>query len=228
MFEPSAGESSEQLHEIWQKTAGQVPAYRLSLDKFDSLLDAPLSKVFQVAVDGTAYGFAVTYLIRNGAASNAANQHLKGSLAILAVDPAHQGRGVGTALHEAALEHLERQVRASLPLSEPIAEKSQIQLGSIFPRIFPGLPEGPEFDHAYRWFAKRGWPFAEDVSIDLYQPVSSDYEVVQRITQKPASLGIGFGVPQEEDDEGLFELQNSEFGTFTVSLAKTCLIAGMA
>jgi beta-N-acetylhexosaminidase len=205
-----------QIHAIWEATVGRVPAYHLPLEKFTTLLDPPLSRVFIVTIQGEARGFAITYLLRNGAASNQANQHLKGSLAVLAVAPNFQGQGIGSALHDVALQHLETAVRDSLSLSSPTASKSQIQLGTIFPRIFPGLPEGPEFEHAYRWFKNRGWPLVDEPSIDLYQPLSADYEVVERIRQKPASLGIRFGVPQAEDDEGLYALQNSEFGTFTV------------
>ena len=218
------------MHEIWQQTLGRVSAYRLPLDKFASLLDVPLSRVFQVVIDGYVQGFAITYLIRSGAASNAANQHLKGSLASLAVHPAYQGQGIGTALHDAALQYLEKEVRRSLTLSVPAASKSELQLGSIFPRIFPGLPEGEEFDHAGQWFTKRGWKFSSDISIDLYQPISSEYRISKTITDKPYSLGIRFGSPQKNDDEGLFLLQNSTFGIFTVRYIKmqTHSHAGMA
>lgn len=115
------------------------PSFSLSLalHKFASLLNAPVSRVFQVVVDGVVLGFAITYLIRSGAASNAASQHLKGSLALLAVHPAHQNRGVGVALHTAALQHLEGAVRASLTLSTPRAVSSQLQLGSIFLLVCP-------------------------------------------------------------------------------------------
>lgn len=197
-------------------TAGQVAAYELSLEKFKSLLEVPRAKVFNVQHDGAIKGFALTYLIRNGSSSDPTNQHLKGSLAILAVDPSVQGNGIGSALHQAAVTYLENAVRDSLTLSTPPATKSQIQLGTIFPRIFPGLPEGQEFQQAYDWFTKRGWPLVDELSIDLYQLLTSDYAISTKLMEKPTALGIRFGVPRPEDDQALFALQNEEFSTFTV------------
>jgi beta-N-acetylhexosaminidase len=218
IYESASKTSADDLYDIWQSTVGRISTYNLSQEKFASLLSAPSSRVFQVTKSGSTKGFAITYLIRDGAASDITRRHFKGSLALLAVHPDYQGQGIGFALHEAALQHLESEVRKSFELSVPRATQSQVQLGSIFPRIFPGLPEGQEFDQAYQWFAKRGWPFQHDISIDLYQPVSSKYKAAQKIMDKSLSLGIRFAVPEEKDDASLYDLQVSNFGSFTVSL----------
>ena len=167
----------------------------------------------------TLQGFAVTYLIRSGSSSNISAQHLKGSLALLCVSPSSQHQGIGTSLHSTALQELTSAVISSLSRSNPPAKNGQIQLGSIFPRIFPGLPEGDEFETTKKWFEKRGWVFKVDVSIDLYQPFRPGHPPeVQGLMTKAKELGMTFGPPKgEKDDESLFELEKKEFDDFTVS-----------
>ena len=225
-WSPSSPISSVSLHHIYQSTiAHDVPAYSLPISKFHSLITAPNSDVvISTLSNATAteadivQGFAVTYLIRSGSASNVSAQHLKGSLPLLCVAPSYQNQDVGTALHATALERLSTSVKASLSRSDPAAKHSQIQLGSIFPRIFPGLPEGEEFESAKRWFEKRGWSFQADISIDLYQPLRPGHPPeVEGLMAHAKALGITFGPPKETDDEGLLELEKKEFDDFTVS-----------
>ena len=164
-------------------------------------------------------GFALTLLHRSGSASSKSGQHLKGSLALLCVLPAHQTHGIGSSLHQTALSHLTDRVARSLTLSTPPALSSQLQLGSIFPRIFPGVPEGPEFDRAREWFERRGWSFKEGVSIDLYRTLvpGKEPEGLRELMGPAERRGLTFGPPGEGDVEGLMELQKAEFDDFTVS-----------
>jgi beta-N-acetylhexosaminidase len=108
-------------------------------------------------------------------------------------------------------------------LSTPKALKTEIQLGSIFPRIFPGLPAGEDFEGARKWFEGkgRGWVFKDEESIDLYRNVEGVEDVtkeVEGLMEKATGNGISFGVSKEGDDEGLLEMQERDFGSFTVSL----------
>lgn len=211
---------SKPLHELWQVTVASVyKPYALPSDKFHSLITAPLARVY-IASDpaGSIIGFALTYLIRSGSQWTPALAYQKGSLAALVVHPSHQGRGVGSALHAQALGHLTGKVRTSLEESDPPAEKSQIQLGSIFPRIFPGIPDGPEFDDAKRWFERRGWEFGPKKSIDLYQRLTPGRrEDLEGLMRKATGRGFTFGAPGEKDIEALYQLQKDNFESYTVS-----------
>lgn len=66
----------------------------------------------------------------------------KGWISVLVVDPAFQGRGLGSALLRDALTHLRRYS------AEPVA------LGSDTGHFFPGIPL--DCRHALDWFARRG------------------------------------------------------------------------
>jgi len=162
-------------------------------------------------------GFALTYLIRFGSESAVSGQHYKGSLALLCASPLLRNHGVGTALHSVALDHLEKAVKGSLSSSTPPPPKGEIQLGSIFPRIFPGLPEGPEFEKAKAWFGRRGWVFKDSTSIDLYQSLIPGHPPdLEELMGRAKEHGFTFGPPKPEDDEGLYELEKTEFDSFTV------------
>src|SRR5690606_4275727 len=104
-----------------------------------SLLHRPgYSKHFVVrSPTGELLGLAVTYNIMGQA-------RVLGSLAVLIVRPTHRNLGIGLSLHDVAVRHLSR-----------IPNLSSMQLGSIFPRFFPGLPvDLPSSD--LEWFAHRG------------------------------------------------------------------------
>lgn len=163
-------------------------------------------------------GFALTYLIRSGSQWSKEHAYKKGSLAVLCVSPSHQNKGVGSALHSKALDHLTSSVKESFKDAEPIPQKSQIQLGSIFPRIFPGLPEGAKaFDDAKLWFERRGWAFGLTKSIDLYQHFKAGKrDDTEGLMKKAVDGGFRFGEPGKEDVEGLLQLQKDNFESYTV------------
>ncbi|ORY23922.1 hypothetical protein BCR39DRAFT_548233 [Naematelia encephala] len=212
------------LHELYESTLGLVSPYSLPSNKFHSLLTAPQSQIFIATSTSSPtssspiLGFALTYLIRAGSASNKSLQHYKGAIALLIVHPSHRNHGIGSALHAAALEHLTQSVRSSFNNSYPKPTSSQIQLGSTFPRIWPGVPNGPEFDEAKLWFQRRGWVFKDECSIDLYR--SLDDSVVEELSlnemvKKAEGHEITFGCPEAKDIQGLLELQKEEFDTYT-------------
>lgn len=223
-------EDSRQLHEIYQSTIGSIPPYSLPAKKFHSLITATRATVFTVTSSHNAddvpriSGFALTYLIRAGSAQTPSMQHDKGSIALLAVLPTSQNKGIGSSLHSAALKYLTERVQSSLSLSTPPAPSSEIQIGTIFPRIFPGIPAGEEFKGVKGWFEKRGWVFKDEQSIDLYRTVG-DLEKL-RVELKPVGkraveAGWTFRSPKESDDEALLALQEAEFGRFTVSVQQS-------
>jgi beta-N-acetylhexosaminidase len=193
------------------------------------------------SVNGKVVGFAITYLIRSGSQWNKALAYHKGALASLVVDDQHRNTGIGSALHAQALEYLTTKVKDSFQYASPTPDKSSIQLGSTFPRIFPGIPEGPGFDEAKAWFERRGWKFGDKKSIDLYQSLKSGHRSdLEGMMKKALDGGFTFGEPRVKDLEGvlkkaldggfiseeprdgdlekLYQLQKDNFDSYTVGL----------
>lgn len=106
----------------------------------------------------------------------------------------------------------------SFSSAAPQPAKRYLQLGSTFPRIFPGVPDGPEFEYARKWFERRGWTFGPKLSIDLYQPLKPGHrEDLELVMQKAVKGGFTFGNPKAEDVESLYQLQRDNFESYTVS-----------
>jgi beta-N-acetylhexosaminidase len=145
----------------------------------------------------------------------------------LIVDPGYRHTGIGTSLHASALEYLETKVKESFKYASPPPEKSSIQLGSTFPRIFPGIPEGPGFDEAKAWLERRGWKFGDKKSIDLYQPLKAGRRTdLEASMQKAKAGGFTFGEPRAEDVGKLYQLQRDNFDSYTVSRLPDAILRG--
>lgn len=124
--------------DLWKDCLGAK--WPLDTTTLKNLLDRPgYGKHFVVRnpVSNDLLGLAVTYTVHGQGA-------VLGSLAVLIVRPTHRNLGIGMSLHDVAIRYL-----------TSIENMSSMQLGSIFPRFFPGLPvDLPPSDLA--WFAKRG------------------------------------------------------------------------
>ena len=149
---------------------------------------------------------------------------LKGCLALICVDPAHQGQGIGTALHTHAVEFLRGKVVPTVPIPldvEPSASRRSLMLGSIFPRIFPGLPKNLG-EGTKRWFTRRGWRFGEQESRDLYMPIGKAEEAGKaeegrELLRRMEEQGVRYGVMEKGKEEELYALQAKEFTWYPVS-----------
>lgn len=160
---------------------------------------------------GAPLGFAVAYLVKVTASTNP-DTKVKGSLGALVVSPDQQGKGIGSALHNAAVSYLEEEVRNSLPPNTD----GTLQLGSTFPRIFPGLPDIEYLQPAKDWFGKRGWTIGEPDAIDLYSPLPNDVNY-DPFTSEARKHGVEFRHARPADREALMRMEFTEFDSFTVS-----------
>ncbi|BEI80460.1 hypothetical protein CcaverHIS002_0109890 [Cutaneotrichosporon cavernicola] len=204
------GAPTEALHAIWQATLGTNPPYVLPHSKLHALLNYPTARVFVASLSEEVVGWALTYTIRSGCAPDPKSQHLRGGLAVLLVHPNHQKQGIGSTIHSTAIEYLETAVRGSFTLSSPPAKEGAIQLGSAFPRIFPGVPES--LQHEAGFFQKRGWNLGER-AIDLYGALPPTVEL-GRFIALAEERGVSFRPATAGDRQEVMEMEYAEFGAF--------------
>lgn len=202
------GSPTDDLHEIWEDAVASLnKAYSIPADKFYSLINGEGSVVFCFTERNETLGFALIYYMRVGIKGDPAAQHYRGGLAAIAVTPSRQREGIGMTLHDDAMRFLKDKIWKSLKMSTPLAESSVIQLGSTFPRIFPGvptvLPSRP-------WFEKMGWKIKENTEIDLYGriPTGVNQDSWRRQAHKN---GVSFRPAKIDDEKQLMALQKANF-----------------
>lgn len=209
------------VHDLYTRCIASLePAYRVPQEHFISLLSAANARTFVALQDTIPVGFCLTYTSLAGASRDPACQHLKGGLALIAVDDLHRGEGIGSALHSEAVKYLEQTLRESFGRSTPAATESEIIIGSWFPRFFPGVPQGPEFDPAKEWLSRRGWAMSQETGRDMYRKFGGPEEdealraEMKALMKRAEDQGIRFGRPEEKDDEALVAFQMAEFGKY--------------
>jgi beta-N-acetylhexosaminidase len=120
----------------------------------------------------------------------------RGSLPLLMVDPSHQRRGLGTALHDAALARL----RA--------LGTRRVKLGSGGEDyIWPGVPD--DLPAAAGFFAARGWQWIEQVT-DLVCDLDG-YRTPEGVHERARRVGVRFEAAGEAE---LPEVLDFEAATF--------------
>lgn len=179
----------------------------------------------RVRLDATdeLLGFAITFVAKAGSVGDPTKRHSSGCLSVIAVEPGLQNKGIGTALYHACKAGLSEEILATLHLSTPAPAKGSIMLGSVFPRIFPGVPCGklPQDRRVCEWFERKGWQFWAKTTIDLYQPFEPRGARGQpgfaALLQTSRDHGVTFRRARREDEGGTMQLQK-EFSYATVRL----------
>ncbi len=118
-----------------------------------------------------------------------------GTISVLLVAPHYQGHGIGTALHDAALERL----RA--------AGARSIRLGGGHDYLWQGVP--CDLPEALAFFRNRDWRFAYR-SHDLTRDLSS-YATPAYIRERGRSAGVTTAVVTTSDVPALLEFEGCEF-----------------
>lgn len=150
---------------LWQATVGEQ--WPLSAARIQHILQTgPEPQHFVVRENGQLVGFVATFV-------DYRRSNRPGYLALLLVAPEYQRQGIGTLLHTAALDHL----RA--------AGVHSIQLGSLLPRFWCGVPEN--LPGAVAFFEKNGWEYGQTV-----------YDLVCDISQFTLSPDIQERMRQEQ------------------------------
>jgi beta-N-acetylhexosaminidase len=168
----NASTDASAVFQLWQAALGEQ--WPISIDHLQQVLSASDTQHFVArAHNDDLIGFVAT------SQSQRQNER-KGHILLLLVAPSYQRRGIGTALHDAALQHLHA------------AGLRSVQLGGLSPRFWCGVPT--DLPTAQTFFQVSGWSFSEtvyDLVQDLhhYTTPSAIYErtAAEQIAIEPAS-----------------------------------------
>lgn len=171
---------------LWQITVGR--AWPIDFTRFKQILSAPDAQHFVAKEHGQLIGLAAT-------ARSLSWDSQVGHLQLLLVAPSWQRQGLGSALHEAALQHF-RATGAQI-----------VQLGGLVPRFWCGLPGN--LPDARAFFSKLGWEFDHPV-YDLVQDLRQ-YTTPLAIYRRISDQGITLATGREEDVPEILTFEQREF-----------------
>jgi beta-N-acetylhexosaminidase len=188
--------------DLWQECLGDdwpMDAHTLSV-----MLDRPNPWAQHFVVrDGktnTLLGFAATYAIQAGPPED---RYVIGSLACLMVLPSRRNLGIGLSLHDHVMKFLKVGVDGRL---------RQAQLGSIFPRFFPGLPTNiPRRQQA--WFRHRGWklpPAGQGTCSDVYADLAT-FKTPFEVMRPHEEAGVTFRPATSDEFEKIMDFETANF-----------------
>ena len=168
------------VSDLWDRA---FPTYPLARDHLALLLDQSNGHHFVLSEQSTLIGFCVCYVPLGSTSTNddpTAEPAGTGYLTSITVLPAYRGRGYGTRLLQHSISHLWNETRVK-----------EIALGSIFPRLWSGIPTdlSPKLP---AFFSKKGFRETDHYR-DLYRPLtdftSTSY---QDLLDRAGSAGFTF------------------------------------
>lgn len=185
----------EQLAAVWNAA---LPTYPLSIEKLRILLDRRSGHYFIARSGSTLVGFCLAYTTVTGGITSS-------QLAVLAVNPSYQGKGVGTTL----ITETRAWFRKNFGLNRLI-------LGSTFPRFWPGIPTDLPSE-VQEFFIHRGFRLNPKVprSVDLYQDIRN-FQPPEKYKTRAKELGYTFSPLKPEHYEECIAAQKRNFSGYTV------------
>lgn len=187
----------EQLATVWDAA---LPTYPLSMERLRTLVVRDTGYHYVARIGSAVVGFCLAYTSENQGKTS-------GYIAVLAVDPRHQGQGIGTSL----LAETRANFRNKLGLNKLV-------LGSNFPRFWPGIPEDLP-SQIQDFFIHRGFrlnpPTAQ--SVDLYQDIRN-FQGPEKYTTRAKERGYTFSALKPEHFEECIAAQRKNFATYSVSV----------
>jgi beta-N-acetylhexosaminidase len=187
--------------DLWQECLGDT--WPMDAQTLLAILDRqhPTPKHFVVreSKGNKLLGFAATFAIQSGVGGE-----VFGNLACLMVLPSRRNLGIGLSLHDHSMRYLRTGVHPSL---------KRVQLGSIFPRLWPGLPTDiPRRQHA--WFRHRGWnlpPYGQGNCYDGIVDLTT-FQAPIDVIQPHQEAGITFRRATMEEFDKIMEFESANWG----------------
>ena len=182
-----------------------LSTYKLPLDSLRALISQPNACHFVARVEDKLVGFCLAY-------HNMDHSHKTAHMAVVAVDPEHQGQGIGTSL----VAETRSWLRVKLGIS-------RVHLGSSFPRFWPGVPRDLG-EKVQDFFVHRGFrlnsPGAR--SVDLYQDIRN-FQAPDKYITRAKDCGFHFAPLQPKDYEACLVGQRKNFSDKTVCRSRYSL-----
>ncbi|KAH6611113.1 hypothetical protein Trco_001133 [Trichoderma cornu-damae] len=169
--------------------------FHLSAAALGSLLKRDgyaLHYIVRESTRGSLVGFCAAY----ATFADTSDVALIGSIGAIIVQAAYRGQGIGSSLHDAALNKLQR-----------VRGVQKLQLGTTFPRLLCGLTA--EMVYASQWFARKGWPVNTQGRGDQGGLVT---DWILRFTDLPGVAipvaGLGFRRCNESDVQQVLDIDH--------------------
>lgn len=196
LCESQKGPMIDGILKVWDAA---LPNYPLPADNLRTVIDQSHAHHFiaQDTQTATIIGFCLSYTSQNQGQTSA-------EIAVIAVHPTEQHKGIGTKLLSATREYLYENHGCK-----------NASLRSYFPRFWPGLPAdlAPEVE---QFFVHRGFRLRRGGDADLYQDIR-DFVPPQQYIDKALAAGVTYKVieaPEEFEDCLLGQKRN--FAHYTV------------
>ncbi|KAH8705354.1 putative beta-N-acetylglucosaminidase [Talaromyces proteolyticus] len=177
---------------IW---AACFQPYNLHVSQLSQLISAPGGRHLVVKDGVSVVGFVLAFVTPATPLAQQKTAHI----AVLAVSPSHQNRGIGTAL----LARIREILRAEHQLFT-------FKLGSGFPRFWPGLP-CDLLPNAREFFVHRGARLVREGDVDMFQDIT-EFEGSNIYLERAAERGFTFRPLQQDEYDACIELQKKNFG----------------
>lgn len=193
-YRPTSDESA--VFALWQAALGET--WPLTRAMFANIIKASTTGEPGTHFVATSQGRIVGFV---GSGIYSTPFGTIGYIPALFVAPAMQRRGIGTALHDAALDHL----RA--------AGAQHLRLGDSLIRFWPGVP--CNLPAALAFFAARGWTYGEttyDLLLDL-----GTYATPVALRSRLAAAPFHLTPASAGDLPALLEFQDREFPFWAAS-----------
>jgi GNAT superfamily N-acetyltransferase len=184
------------VYALWQATLGGD--WPLTPARFGHLLTSVppyhAGDHFVAEEQGRIAGFVATQAQRNPALAQRT-----GNIMVLFVAPEEQGRGIGRALLDRALEYLRH------------GGMHAVQIGGRVPRFWPGVPN--TMPGALAFFQAQGWTFL-DTTYDITQDLRG-YRPPPGVLERVDGQGVRLEVAGEPDMPELLAFHDREFPFWT-------------